>query len=86
MELIVTTREELTQIVQTAITEAMSQSPKQGPAPQGEVIDRKELCKRLKISEPTAIAWEKKKKIPSFKIGSAVRYRWDKVLERLEKK
>ncbi len=49
-----------------------------------EIIDRAELCKRLGISEPTAIMWDKKRKIPSFRIGSAVRYNWPKVLDALE--
>jgi excisionase family DNA binding protein len=50
-----------------------------------EIIDRGELCKRLGISEPTAIRWEQKKKIPCFRIGSSVRYNWQKVLQSLEK-
>lgn len=54
--------------------------------PAAEIIDRKELMRRLKISEPTAIMWERKKKIPSFKIGSAIRYNWHKVLKALEGK
>ena len=54
--------------------------------PQKEIIDRKELCKRLAITEPTAIRWEKKKKIPCFRIGSSVRYNWQTVMETLEKK
>lgn len=51
-----------------------------------EIIDRKELCKRLSITEPTAIRWDKKGKIPSFNIGSNVRYNWKTVLEKLESK
>jgi hypothetical protein len=50
-----------------------------------EIIDRKELQKRLKVSEPTIISWDKKKKIPCFRIGSAIRYDWNKVLKALEK-
>lgn len=53
---------------------------------QKEIIGRKELCKRLSITEPTAIRWEKKKKIPCFRIGSSVRYNWQTVIEKLEKK
>src|SRR5436190_21565218 len=54
--------------------------------PQTEIIDREELCKRLGITEPTAIRWEKKGKILSFRIGSSVRYNWPKVIEALEAK
>ena len=51
-----------------------------------EIIDRTELCKRLAITEPTVIRWEKKCKIPCFRIGSSVRYNWQTVIEALEKK
>jgi predicted DNA-binding transcriptional regulator AlpA len=51
---------------------------------QPEIINRDELCKRLAITEPTAIRWEKKGTIPSFRIGSNVRYNWPKVIETLE--
>jgi hypothetical protein len=54
--------------------------------PNVEIIDRKELCKRLNISEPTAIRWGNKKSIPSFNIGSSVRYNWPRVIETLETK
>lgn len=50
-----------------------------------EIINRDELCKRLGISEPTVIHWEKKGKIPCFRIGSNVRYNWSTVVESLEK-
>lgn len=51
-----------------------------------EIIGRNELCKRLDITEPTAIRWEKKGKIPSFRIGSNVRYNWQTVINVLEGK
>lgn len=50
-----------------------------------EIIDRHELCKRLSITEPTAIRWEKKGKIPSMRIGSSVRYNWQAVIKALER-
>lgn len=50
-----------------------------------EIIDRKELCKRLAITEPTAIRWERKGKIPFFRIGSNIRYNWQSVVNTLEK-
>jgi hypothetical protein len=49
-----------------------------------EIIGRSELCKRLDITEPTAIRWEKKGKIPCFRIGSNVRYNWTNVINVLE--
>jgi predicted DNA-binding transcriptional regulator AlpA len=51
-----------------------------------EIINRDELCKRLDITEPTCIRWEKKGKIPRIEIGSAIRYNWPKVIEALESK
>lgn len=51
-----------------------------------EIIDRPELCRRLNLVEPTIIKWEKKGKIPSLRVGSAVRYNWQQVLQALEKK
>lgn len=51
-----------------------------------EIIDRDELCKRLAITEPTAIRWGKKGKIPCFRIGSSVRYNWPVVINVLEGK
>ena len=54
--------------------------------PLSEVINRGELCKRLSITEPTAIRWEKKGKIPCFRIGSNVRYNWATVICELEGK
>jgi hypothetical protein len=54
------------------------------PAP--EIISRAELCKRLNITEPTCIRWEKKGVLPCFRIGSSIRYNWPKVIEALENK
>jgi hypothetical protein len=54
--------------------------------PLTEIINRTELCKRLDITEPTAIRWEKKGKIPCFRIGSNVRYNWHNVINVLEGK
>lgn len=49
-----------------------------------EVIDRKALCKRLAITEPTAIRWGKRGKIPEIHIGYSVRYNWPEVIKSLE--
>lgn len=48
-----------------------------------EIIDRTELCNRLGITMPTAIAREKKGDIPCFRIGINVRYNWDDVINKL---
>lgn len=54
------------------------------PAPQIEIIDRKELLKRLNITEPTAIRWGRRGTIPEIHIGSNVRYNWPAVVQALE--
>lgn len=54
------------------------------PAQQIEIIDRKELLKRLSITEPTAIRWGKRGTIPEIHIGSNVRYNWPAVVQALE--
>lgn len=51
-----------------------------------EIIDRKELMKRLSLSESTVIRWEKNGRIPSMIIGGNIRYNWGKVLDVLESK
>jgi excisionase family DNA binding protein len=50
-----------------------------------EIIDRQELQRRLGLTEPTVIRWERRGKIPAIRIGSAVRYNWPAVVKALEK-
>lgn len=61
-------------------------SLKSPTCPPTEVIDRPELLKRLSITEPTAITWGKKGKIPEMRLGSIVRYNWPAVVAALENK
>lgn len=49
-------------------------------------LTTKELCEHLRVSEPTIIRWRKKKVIPFFTIGSAVRYHLHEVIAALEAK
>jgi predicted site-specific integrase-resolvase len=44
------------------------------------------LCKRLAITQATAITWEKKGTIPALRIGDCIRYNWPEVLKALEYK
>lgn len=66
------------------IKEAFINMPKVEAAPPPEIIDTMELCKRLDITEPTAIKWRGKKKLPFFRVGNSVRYNWPKVISSLE--
>lgn len=75
--------EEISSLIKSAVSEVFTGLPKQA---QTEIIDRSELCKRLDITEPTAIRWEKKGDIPCFRIGSNVRYNWHNVIATLENK
>lgn len=67
------------------VNDCLQHSPQDQPSPKNEIIDRGELCKRLAITVPTAIRWERKGKIPSLRIGSNVRYNWPQVIESLSK-
>lgn len=55
-------------------------------APPIEIIDQGELAKRLNITKATVIAWVKRGRIPSIRIGASVRYNWPAVVSALEKR
>ncbi len=74
---------ELELLIENSVKNALATKQPQAAI---EIIDRDELCKRLSITEPTAIRWEKKGRIPSLRIGSNVRYNWPAVIESLEKR
>lgn len=52
--------------------------------PDPEIINTDELCRRLALSEPTVIQMMKRRQIPYFKAGTAVRYNWPSVVAALE--
>jgi hypothetical protein len=83
-ELIITSKDQLQTLVIDAVNTCLDYRIPTIDKQPIEIINREELCKRLDIAEPTAIRWEKKGKIPSFRIGSNVRYNWPKVIESLE--
>ena len=56
------------------------------PVVSAEIIDTKELCKRLDVSEPTIIRWRRQKKVPFIKIDGVIRYNWPEVVKSLESK
>lgn len=67
-----------------AVAEVINSSRQGNDTVVTEIIDRYELCKRLGISEPTAIRYEKQGRIPVIHIGSSCRYNWPKVVAALE--
>lgn len=73
--------EELTALIEGVIRRSLERP---NETAETEIVGREELCRRLAITEPTAIRWEKKGHLPSFRIGSNVRYNWQKVLGALE--
>jgi len=77
---------ELKAIIGEVVGDCFAQNQTIKGVPQIDIIDRAELCKRLNITEPTVIRWEKKGRIPSFRIGSSVRYNWQRVIDILEGK
>lgn len=48
-------------------------------------ITQKELCSYLGVTQQTVIRWKKKKKIPFFTIGTAIRFDLQDVLKSLGK-
>ena len=49
------------------------------------LIDTKELCAFLKVTEQTIIRWKKKKKIPFIKVGTSFRFIKKDVIKSLGK-
>lgn len=73
-------------LIMDVVNDCLHNTSKKETTPEAEIISRGELCNRLDITEPTAIRWEKKGKIPCFRIGSNVRYNWQSVINQLEGK
>jgi hypothetical protein len=84
--IIVCTPHELTLLIEQAVAKTLAQQqPEQEVRPDGKapLIDRDELCKRLDVSPQTIINLEKKKKLPSYRVGDAARYDWEQVKQAL---
>ena len=69
-----------------ALREDVSKLTIPSPPLPAEIIDRKTLCKRLNISEPTAIKMGKRDELPEIRISQSIRYNWPSVLEHIERK
>jgi predicted DNA-binding transcriptional regulator AlpA len=72
---------ELESLIESSLSKILNLQPTQATK---EIIDRKELCKRLALDEGTIIRYEKKGKIPRLSIGNSIRYNWPAVIEALE--
>ncbi len=53
--------------------------------PSIEIIDRKELRRRLRISEAHCIRLEREGVIKNFRLGYSVRFNWQQVVADLQK-
>ena len=82
---IISQESEIRAFIHEAIQEAVSNLKLEGKEP-AEIIDSKELMRRLNISHPTLIRWKDKGKIPSIKFGGTVRFNYPEVLKSLEAK
>jgi len=80
------TPDDLQQVMNLAVSNAFASinTESYNQSEKIEIIDTRELCNRLRITEPTVIRWRKKGKIPFMQIGSSVRFNYHKVLEALE--
>jgi len=80
--------DEILDRVRQVVREEIATTPKQGvtTSDDNKLITQAELCEYLDVSKQTIIKWQKKKAIPFYEIGSAVRYRLSDVLKSIEKK
>lgn len=79
---------ELTHVIQLTVQREFekinnSQNP---PPPDNELISRKETSQILGISLPTLNEYTKRGIIPSYRIGSCVRYKKEEVLKSLDER
>jgi excisionase family DNA binding protein len=79
--------EELLAQVRQVVKEEIAAGP---PSPittqtKNRPVTTKELCTYLGVTEPTVLRWRKKKVIPFFCIGSAIRFNLQEVIKSLGK-
>ena len=48
------------------------------------LVDKREAARRLNKSVRTVDAWMKRGRLPYFKVGRSVLFRWSVILDRLE--
>ncbi len=83
-QVIVCTPEELRQLISEELAKLVNHSPADQKQAK-EIIDRKELMRRLNVTLPTILRMEEKGKIKAIRLGTSVRYDWGSVISSLEK-
>ncbi|MEH6304685.1 helix-turn-helix domain-containing protein [Olivibacter sp. CPCC 100613] len=82
---IITSKEEIQAIITDALSKAIVHMSATPTSQAGvEIIDTKELARRLNISPVTIRSWRNKGKISAIRINSAVRYNWYQVMEQIQ--
>lgn len=76
MEVIVTSREDMKEIIVECLDAYFKKGNKNDhafPAPE-KLLNTKEICDFLRITEPTLIRWKKKGKVPFIEMGGIIRF------------
>lgn len=83
MDFILTTKEELSEIIETVVRSVLSDKESSAPAPlkpEKEIINIEEACKLLNLARPTIYAYTVKGTIPNFKRGRKLYFRRSELL------
>jgi|GEM_PF-772985 len=81
---IITDQKEFEEIALRMVQMAIDKMPSQIETPKPDIRTGDQVCESLSISSQTLAIWRKKGKIPYIKIGSAIRYDFNKVISALE--
>jgi hypothetical protein len=81
---IITEREDFEKIAMQMVQMAIDKMPAQTSELKPDIRTGEQVCEGLSISLQTLMLWRKKGKIPYLKIGSSIRYDYNKVIAALE--
>lgn len=87
MNFILTTKEELSSLLDSVFKKVLSEYDLMGPAepkPETEYLDIEEACELLKLARPTMYTLTSKSKIPHFKRGKKLYFRRSELFEWIE--
>lgn len=86
-KIVIMPADELQTLLMDSMTAVLNITPASPDHPlSAKPVTRRELCEHFGVTEPTIIRWERRGKIPSMRIGSAVRYDLNAVTRALEGK